>query len=165
MISEEPLKNIRIVIAQMFRYDTHLDAWIERHEILSESHTSADLIGLHGRAIGSAKASLQSSHGHAEFERNPRHPKLRVSVIERNHMVRETCGLLEFLGNFARSNLAPNLSNQHERLLLCVRKDARITPRHDRSTKHNFQIFSGRERTSWAMASRGPSRVYIGICV
>jgi hypothetical protein len=153
LIPEEPLKDIRIVIAQMFRYDTHLDVWIERHEILSESHTSIDLIGLHGSAKGPAKGSLQSSHGHAEFGRDPRHPKLRVSVIERNHMVHETCGLVELFGDFARSNLAPNFSNQHERLLLGARKDGLVTPRHDRSTKRTFQMFSDRGRTSWPKPS------------
>jgi hypothetical protein len=131
----------------MVRYDPHLDVWIERHEILSESHTSIDLIGFHRRAKSSAKGPLQGSHGHAEFGRDPRHSKLRVSVIERNHMMCETCGIIELFGDFACSNLAPNFSNQHERLLFCARKDARITPRHDRSMKQN-QIFSDRERTS-----------------
>ena len=153
MISEEPPKDIRIVIAQMFRDDTHLDAWIERHEILSESHTSIDLIGLHGRAKGSAKGSLQSSHGHTEFGRNPRHPKLRVSVIERNHMMCKACGQVELFGEFTLGNLAPKFSNQYERLLLGARKDGLITPRHDRSTKRTFQMFSDRGRTSWAKPS------------
>ena len=112
MISKETFKNIRIVIAQVFRNDAHLDIWIAGHEILSEPETTIDLIGLHGCAKGSAKGSLQSSHGHAEFGRNPRHPKLRVSVIERNHMMYKACGQVELFGEFTLGNLAPKFSNQ-----------------------------------------------------
>ena len=36
MISKETFKNIRIVIAQVFRNDAHLDLWIDGQEILSE---------------------------------------------------------------------------------------------------------------------------------
>jgi hypothetical protein len=37
-------------------------------------------------------------------------------------------------------------------LLFCARKDGRITARHDRSTKQNFQTFLYRERTSLGQA-------------
>lgn len=64
----------------------------------------------------------------------------------------ETRGLVEIFGDVARSNLAPNFSNQHERLLFCARKDGRITARHDLSTKQNFHVFLDRERTSLGQA-------------
>jgi hypothetical protein len=153
MISKETSKNIGIVIAQVFRNDAHLDLRIDGQEILSESETSIDLIGLHGHPKHLAKRSLQSSHGHTEFGRNPRHPKLRVSVIERNHMMCKACGQVELFGEKTLGNLAPKFSNQYERLLLSARKDGLITPRHDRSTKRTFQMFSDRGRTSWAKPS------------
>jgi hypothetical protein len=153
MISEETFKDVRIVIAQVFCDDAHFYLWIDRQEILSEPQSSIDLIALHGRSKELSKGSLQSSRRHTEFGRDPRHPKLRVSVIKRNHMMCKACGCVELFGDFARGNLAPNISNHCERLVFRARKDGLITPRHDQCTKRIFQIFSDQERTSWAKPS------------
>jgi len=153
MISEETFKDVRIVIAQVFSDDAHFYLWIDRQEILSEPQPSTDLIALHGRPKDLSKGSLQSSCRHTEFGRDPRHPKLHMSVIKRNHMMCKACGCVELFGDCARGNLAPNFSNHCERLVFNARKDGLITPRHDQCTKRIFQIFSDREGTSWAKPS------------
>jgi hypothetical protein len=153
MISEETFKDVRVVIAQVFSDDAHFYLWIDGQEILSEPQASIDLIGLHGGPKDLSKGSLQGSHRHTEFGRDPRHPKLRVSVIKRNHMMCKACGCVELFGDCARGNLAPNVSNHCERLVFRARKDGLITPRHDQCTKRIFQIFSDQERTSWAKPS------------
>jgi len=115
---KEARKHVGIVIAKFLRDNTHLRVGIEGEEILRELQARLYLECLHIRLKVVQERTFESANCHTELWRKPRKPEPWMAVIENNEIVRHACWSSKFWRKLPCKNLASNLTNQLDRLLL-----------------------------------------------
>src|SRR5258708_1609295 len=98
---KETSKDVRIIIAEVFRDDAHLEVRAVGEKMSGKVEARLNLIVPHAYVEDPAKGTLERPHRHSELGRNPGHPKLYMAVVEGDHIMRKERGTREFGGDIA----------------------------------------------------------------